>query len=211
MGRPVHGSGRVTRDEQAERTRTRILDAAREEFIASGFGGANMADIAERAGVSVQMVYFAFGRKGRLFSAVMQRAVFGDDGVPPPHTEWWRRLGEHPTARDVLREFIERNGPVFAAAAPIAFVGRVGALEDADLAEEGRLNDRLRYEGVREVVALAATKGAFQPGYDVDSASDVLASLLSPATYVEFTTERGWSHERTMAWLADTVPGLLFA
>ena len=122
MGRPVNGSGRVTRDEQAERTRTRILDAAREEFIASGFGGANMADIAERAGVSVQMVYFAFGRKGRLFSAVMQRAVFGDDGVPPPHTEWWRRLGEHPTARDVLREFIERNGPVFAAAAPIAFV-----------------------------------------------------------------------------------------
>ena len=170
-----------------------------------------MTEIADEAGVSVQMIYFAFGRKGLLFAAVMERAVLGDDGVPPPQREWWTSLGDQPTARHVVRAFIAGSGEIFRAAAPISFVGRVGALEDADLAEQGRRSDELRYEGTQEVVALAATKGPFQPGLDLDSASDLLNSLLSPALYMEFIGERGWSHERYMAWVADTLPAMLFA
>lgn len=199
------------RELKAQQTRQRIVDAAHVEFVTAGFHGANMAAIAERAGVSVQMVYFAFGRKGKLFQAVMERAVMGDEQVPPPEQEWWRRLDEQATGPDIVATWITHSGPIFARAAPLAFTGRVGALEDPELAAEGQLGDRLREEGCRLVIDIAAAKTPLREGLDADAASDLLASLFSPALYVEFTIERGWSHERTMAWFADAIPGLLFA
>lgn len=199
------------REKKALETRRRIVAAAREEFLAAGFHGANMADIAASAGVSVQMVYFAFGRKGKLFQAVMERAVMGDELVPPPEQEWWRRLDEEPTGPAVISTWILASGPIFARAAPLASIGRVGALDDPELAADGRLGDKLREEGCRLVIEVAAAKTPLREGLDVATASDLLATLFSPALYVEFTIERGWSHERTMAWLAESIPGLLFA
>ena len=38
----------------------------------------------------VQMLYFAFGKKGgHLMAAVVERAVVGEDAIPPEHAEWF--------------------------------------------------------------------------------------------------------------------------
>jgi TetR/AcrR family transcriptional regulator len=57
----------------AERTRAALLDAALEEFSASGFAGARVRAIAERAGVSKDLIAYHFGGKEGLYVAV-QRA-----------------------------------------------------------------------------------------------------------------------------------------
>ena len=43
----------------------------------------------------------------------------------------------------------------------------------------------------------------------MDTATDVLLVTFSDPTYVLFTRERGWSHEATIEWFCDTLPGLL--
>lgn len=62
----------ATRD--PERTRRAILDAAAAEFSASGFGGASVNAVAERAGINKRMLYHYFGNKEDLFLVVLEEA-----------------------------------------------------------------------------------------------------------------------------------------
>jgi len=62
---------RPRRDESEERARNarRILDVAVKEFAAKGLAGARVAEIAKRAGVNKQLLYYYFGNKVQLFGA----------------------------------------------------------------------------------------------------------------------------------------------
>src|SRR5271154_5278066 len=81
--------------------RRQILDGARRVFLADGFDGASMNDIARVAGVSKGTLYVYFDSKERLFEALIredrkqqaERLVFpGEPGDP----------------RELLREFGRR-------------------------------------------------------------------------------------------------------
>ena len=63
---------RVRRD--PERTRARILEAARTEFARRGLGGARVDQIAARAGSNKRMIYYYFGNKEALFLAALESA-----------------------------------------------------------------------------------------------------------------------------------------
>jgi len=56
----------------AERTRKRILEAARDEFAARGFAGARIESIAKRAGLSKQLLYHYFASKAVLFEETLE-------------------------------------------------------------------------------------------------------------------------------------------
>lgn len=58
-----------------ERTRERLLTAAREEFAARGLAGARVDAIAERAGVNKRMLYVYFGNKRELFTEVLRHKL----------------------------------------------------------------------------------------------------------------------------------------
>src|SRR5262245_61307032 len=58
----------------AERTRLRILDAAKVEFAHKGLGGARVDEIAARSKSNKRMIYHYFGSKERLFTAVLEAA-----------------------------------------------------------------------------------------------------------------------------------------
>ncbi|MCR8656154.1 TetR/AcrR family transcriptional regulator [Paenibacillus endoradicis] len=55
----------------AERTRKKILDAAREEFFSKGFSATRIESIATRANVKKQLLYHYFKGKDDIFEAVM--------------------------------------------------------------------------------------------------------------------------------------------
>jgi len=59
------------RERNAERSRERILDAARTEFAAHGLAGARVEAIARRAGLNKQLISHHFGGKDALYRAVM--------------------------------------------------------------------------------------------------------------------------------------------
>ncbi|WP_214410472.1 TetR/AcrR family transcriptional regulator [Sphaerisporangium fuscum] len=85
--RPRRAPSAEDRQVNAERTRAALLDAALEEFAAKGFAGARVRDIAERAGVSKDLINYHFDSKEGLYLAV-QRAwlaredAFSDPGLP---------------------------------------------------------------------------------------------------------------------------------
>jgi AcrR family transcriptional regulator len=68
----------------ADRTRAALLDAALEEFAAKGFAGARVRDIAQRAGVSKDLVAYHFGGKDGLYLAVQQAWLQREDGFADP-------------------------------------------------------------------------------------------------------------------------------
>jgi AcrR family transcriptional regulator len=66
---------RLTRAEQRDLTRARLLDAAEEVFIARGFHATSVDEVAEAAGFSKGAVYSNFESKDELFLAVLDRRV----------------------------------------------------------------------------------------------------------------------------------------
>lgn len=60
----------ITRDPQ--KSRAKILQAARTEFARSGLGGARVDRIAKMAGINKRMLYHYFGNKDELFCAVLE-------------------------------------------------------------------------------------------------------------------------------------------
>lgn len=58
----------------ADATKTRILEAAKQEFSKLGLGGARVDVIAEQAQANKRMIYHYFGSKEMLFKYVMEEA-----------------------------------------------------------------------------------------------------------------------------------------
>lgn len=206
-----HRTAKINRGERARATRRRILDAARTELVAKGYHGTVMSDIADRAGVSVQMLYFSFGSKPNLVAAVGEAAVVGDAAVPPDQTEWFAELAGAPTAAETIRRFIVASGPIFQRASPLMLVQREGAATEPELAKTAQQGGALRAAAYRRVVELAASKGPLQVGLDVTTATDILVAVYSPSLYMEFISDRGWTDAQTLTWFTATLPSLICA
>src|ERR1044071_3039850 len=58
-----------------EETRQLVIAAAREEFHASGYAGASMVRVAERAGVSTKTMYRLIPTKAELFRSVISARI----------------------------------------------------------------------------------------------------------------------------------------
>ncbi|GHE57408.1 ScbR family autoregulator-binding transcription factor [Streptomyces capitiformicae] len=74
--------GRVIKQERAARTRVALLHAAAEVFAESGFAGANVSNIAERAGLTLGALYFHFRNKSDIAREIVLNQP---DLVLPPH------------------------------------------------------------------------------------------------------------------------------
>jgi AcrR family transcriptional regulator len=66
---------RGERIRDAERTRRRILDAARREFGTKGFDGARIDAIARRAGVNKGLIFYYFQNKEELFRVLSEQRI----------------------------------------------------------------------------------------------------------------------------------------
>lgn len=62
------------RARDAARTRAEILDVATQEFARAGYDGARIDEIAARTRTTKRMIYYYFGGKEQLFTAVLERA-----------------------------------------------------------------------------------------------------------------------------------------
>ncbi len=64
-----------TRGRDPDATRSSALDAAQHLFAEKGFAGTSMREIAAVAGVSQPLIYYHFGSKEGLYSAVKERLM----------------------------------------------------------------------------------------------------------------------------------------
>jgi AcrR family transcriptional regulator len=68
-------SPRLTRVEQSQRNRGLVLAAARRAFLARGYHGASLEQIADEAGFSKGVVYSQFESKADLFLALLEQRI----------------------------------------------------------------------------------------------------------------------------------------
>jgi AcrR family transcriptional regulator len=73
----VSATRETTRKPDAERSRADILAVARTEFVEHGLAGARVDAIAEKTRTTKRMIYYYFGNKEGLYSAVLQQAYAG--------------------------------------------------------------------------------------------------------------------------------------
>ncbi len=87
-----------------DETREKLLKAATEVFVATGFSGARVDEIARKAGANKAMIYYHFGAKQALYQAVLLRLL------GPIHEHIDALHTEDPKARLVVfyRGLVER-------------------------------------------------------------------------------------------------------
>ncbi|GHJ53807.1 TetR family transcriptional regulator [Nonomuraea sp. TT08I-71] len=194
------------RTQKAADTRRGILEAARDLFVDQGYGATNMQEVATRAGVAVQTVYFVFGNKRSLLKELVDVTIAGDDElVATMNRPWFRDALAAATADDQLRAHVRGTRQVLERVAEITKMVATAAATDAEVAQLWPHGENPRFE-VHTVAAeaLVAKPGA-RAGVPSAVVADLLYGLLSTELFLLFVRDRGWSPERWEQWTYDTL------
>ena len=193
------------REAQAAATRTRILDAALDTFLAAGYAGTSVAAIARAAGVSPETVYATFGTKRGIVAELLKRV--DAEGRPRKVADLSReRGGGAGVELDILAE---------AAASFWTANGRLVRLLRQGIGdpEIGRLWQRRQQARRRLIVNLVRgwPAGSLRPGLEPDAAADLAWSLTTAELYEMLVGERGWAITAYVAWLRGALRRELLA
>ncbi|GGV02204.1 TetR family transcriptional regulator [Actinomadura cremea] len=198
------------RAERSRRTREKVIGAARELFIAQGYGATSLQEVADRAGVAVQTVYYAFSNKRTLFKDVVDASIAGDtEPVATMEREWFRAACAAPTAADQLRAHVRGTLGILRRVAPIMPLIEAAAATDPEIAAQWPGGGDPRHTVHRAAAETLAGKPDFRPGVSVAMAADVLFGLLSPQLYLVFVHDRGWSPDEWGDWACATLTAQL--
>lgn len=207
------------RGDRARETRRRIVAAAGELFVGEGYGATSLQEVAKRAGVAVQTIYFVFGNKRTLLKEVVDTTIAGDDDpIPVMQRSWFREALDAATAQEQLRRHVHGTVTILERTAPITKLMETAMAIDPEVAALWPLDGDFkaspptpdttwppRYRGhLTAAQALVAKPGA-QEGVTAERAADLLYGLLSPALYLIFVRDRGWSAEEWEEWVYETL------
>ena len=201
MSKAVKRPYRSTRrDEQARETRLRIIRAARELFVAKGYGRTTLAEIAQEAGVAVETLYAAFGNKATLLRGTWDVDFRGDEEDIPlfDRAEMQAILDEPDLATRIRRHaaFVtatnRRTGPLTV------------TLEGAAASEPAAAEMLVEFGARRLDRATRYAKAAAATGRLAVSETecrDVLFAMMDGTLWRRLVIERGWSDSRYADWL----------
>lgn len=169
-----------------------------------------MPSIAERAGVAVQTVYFVFHTKAELLRAVSDAAVIGvSDPQPPNLADWYQAALKAADPEQALAAFVSGVATILDRVGPLTPVLASAAALEPMIAEHFAHTEQLRVEGYETFIRHLHRNGLLREGLSIEVATDVLLTLLGPATYVAFTRDRGWNHRRYLRWITPALTELL--
>jgi AcrR family transcriptional regulator len=185
-----------------------MLDAAYELFCAAGYRATTMDAIAERAGVAVQTLYFTFHTKDELFEAVHERTVLGDENLPPPMQPWHLAAVAADDVGDAVRHICRGVLSISRRVAPM--IPAFHAVSGDPAGEVWERSQRLRYDGMVDLVAALTEKAPLRKGVTRSHAADVLYLLLGPDLYWTTVLERGWTERQLSSWTERVILDDLF-
>ncbi|GLW25097.1 TetR/AcrR family transcriptional regulator [Microbispora triticiradicis] len=198
------------RAERSRRTREKVIQAARELFVAQGYGATSLQEVADRAGVAVQTVYFVFGNKRTLFKDVVDTSIAGDtEPVATMDREWFRAACAAPTAADLLGALVRGTGEILGRVAPIMPLIASAAATDPQIAAQWPDGPDPRYTVHHAAAQALVGKPGARRDVSVAMAADLLFCLLSPQLYLLFVQDRGWSRDRWEEWAYATLAAQL--
>ncbi len=217
MTEDVKGSARrryvsVLRAEQAAATRSAVLEAARELFAERGYAATSVAAIAERAGVVVDTVYSAAGRKPTLLRELVETALSGaDHAIPGEQRDYVRRMRAAAGAREKLSIYADAIAAIGVRMAPVHRALAEAALTDPDCAALRADIDARRARNMLLLAADLRTTGELRGDLTDEQVADVVWSMNAAEYRALLVDGRGWAAERFGSWLADAWVRLLLA
>lgn len=191
--RPYRSSLRA---EQAEQTRLRIRQAARERFERQGFADTTIAQIAESAGVAAPTVYATYGSKGGLVGAMLEELEEAAD-----QAGWEARIRAETDPVRQLHLFVTWIRTLFEAGAPVIRAA-TDARSDPDVAAMMAQGDANRLGATSELAEYWKECGVLRPGLEPPEAARTLWLLTSAEQFLLATDRLGWSPAKYERWLA---------
>jgi len=194
----------AVRDEQATRTRARILDAAAELFLKRGYGRTTVQEIADRAGVARDTVHAIFGSKARVLTALVDTRLVPDGAVAS--------VTETPAAHAVRQEVdprkqVELFATWIAAMStrlrPVFEILRTASAVEPDMAAIFTEMDRFRLRNMQTYARWFAARGPLR--VSTKRAAEIIWALASPDVARMLCDELGWTEAEHARWLADTL------
>lgn len=158
----------------ADATKARILEAAKEEFAKLGLGGARVDEIADRAKANKRMIYHYFGSKEELFKIVLEEAY-----IDIRTAEQSLDL-EHLPPREALSRLVTftwryyLENPEF-----IRLVNSENLHKARHIKESARLQEvSRRFTGmVHDILKRGEAEGVFRPGIDPVQLNITIAAI----------------------------------
>ena len=200
------------RQQQASQTRSRILDVAQRLFTERGYGGTTIESIGSEAGVATDTVYASFRNKPGVLRALLNVRVVGDDSPEPlldrPGPQGVRAQA---TQKRQIAAFAADVAQILERARPVDDIMRGAAAVDPEIATLRARMQGSRFGNQKEFVTWLLAKGPLRGGMTAEEAAAIVWTLASPEVHGLLRRDRGWSHERYVGWLAETLTRTLLA
>jgi len=189
-GRRYDATGR--RRASAQR-RQEVLTAARSRFLTDGYVATTVAQVAEDAGVSAELVYKSFRSKAGLARAVWDRALRGQQARPAENRS--DEVSSSATdPRVILRNWAVLSAEVSEVGAPLHAMVRAAAQVDEGAAVLFEDIERARARRMTHNAAYLLDGGHVRPGLTPTQVRDVLMHA-SGELYEAFVLRRGWDRD----------------
>lgn len=183
------------RRQQAQQNRRRVLQAARQRFLAQGYAATTIAEIAQDAGVSVETVYKTFTTKAGLLKALFDVSVAGDDDpIAMAEREVIQEVLNAPEAGQKITIYAKHLASTMPRSAPVQLLARDGAASSPDAATVWKQIREETLTAMKMFAADLAETGQLRVSATV--ARDVLWTYHAPELYELLALERGWSAAR---------------
>jgi len=186
-----------TRDIQAARTRSSILEAAKKLFQTEGFDRATIHQLAKAAEVSMPTIYAIFKSK----SGVLQSLI--DEALPPEKFEALvadSRQKKSPKKRLCNTAKLARQ--IYDAERELMDILRGASVVAPEFKELEQEREKRRYERQGDYVKMLMQQKYLAKGLTLKKARDILWSLTGRDMYRMLVIERKWTSDGYEKWLA---------
>jgi AcrR family transcriptional regulator len=192
------------RAEQAAATRDAILVAARQLFVSAGYRATTIAEIAERARVSVDTVYATVGRKPALLRELVETSISGTgQAVPAEQRDYVAQMRAAGTAREAIAIYAQAITGIQQRLAPVFLALRDAATADGDSAALWTEISGRRAMNMRRLAGDLRAKGGVRGDLSDDRIADIIWSMNSAEFWLLLVRERDWTPDQFAEFLTD--------
>ncbi|MCU1451155.1 MAG: ttgR 2 [Acidimicrobiales bacterium] len=194
----------AVRDEQAARTRTRILDAASELFLERGYARTTVQDIADLAGVARDTIHAVFGNKARVLTALIDVRLVPDGSVANvTHRPDAQAVRDEVDQRRQIELFARFITGISTQLRPVFEILRTASAVEPEMANVFEEMDRFRMKNMQTYAKWIAAHGPLR--VSTKRAGEIIWALASPDVGRMLCDELGWTQTQHAQWLSDTL------
>lgn len=192
------------RREQAQQTRTRIIQSAERMFLQHGYSATTVQAIAAAARVSPDTIYKSFGGKPGLIRAIRDHALRGEGPIPAERrSDEVQRREKNP--RTIIRAWGGFVAELAPRGSPILLLIRDAAAADPEVQALQAELDADRLDRMRDNARRLRDAGHLRAGVSLTQATDILWTYSSPELYELLVLRRGWTPQRYGRFVADAM------